>query len=180
MAVGANVPVGVAVGSGVGVAVEGASCSRTAAMTPVTAVTPDAAAILMHDPVLKDQGLLGRMLPTAPDSASGTRMWKEPPASADAAIRRYGARLLSILEAPLPMAEGKRNELAPRRLVLSAGARAAWIAFADHVEAQLGDAGGLAAIRPLANKLAEHAARIAGVLAIVNDLDAAEITTEAM
>jgi hypothetical protein len=141
---------------------------------------PEAAAVLMHDPVLKDQGLLGRMLPTAPDSASGTRMWREPPASADAAMRRYGARLLSILEAPMPMAEGKRNELAPRRLTLSAGARAAWIACANHIEAQLGDKGGLATIRPLANKLAEHAARIAGVLTIVNDLNAAEITTETM
>lgn len=141
---------------------------------------PEAAAVLMHDPVLKDQGLLGRLLPTAPDPASGTRMWREAPPSADAAIRRYGARLLSILEAAMPMAEGKRNELAPRRLTLSAGARAAWISFADHVEAQLSDAGGLAPIRPLANKLAEHAARIAGVLAIVNDLNAAEITAEAM
>lgn len=141
---------------------------------------PEAAAVLMHDPVLKDQGLLGRMLPTAPDAASGTRLWREPPPSAGAAIRRYGARLLSMLEAPMPMAEGKRNELAPRHLTLCPVARAAWIAFSDHVEMQLGDTGGLAAIRPLANKLAEHAARIAGVLTMVSDCSAAEIAAEAM
>lgn len=141
---------------------------------------PEAAATLFHDPVLKDQGLLGRILPTAPNAASGTRFWREPPASADAAIRRYGARLLSILEASMPMAEGARNQLAPRRLVLSPPARVCWIAFADHVERQLGEGGALASIRPLANKLAEHAARIAAVLTLVQDLGAAEIAAEAM
>ncbi len=130
--------------------------------------------------MLKDQGLLGRILPTAPDAASGTRLWRDPPSSADAAIRRYGARLLSALEAPMPMAEGTRNQLAPRRLPLSPPARACWIAFADHVERQLGEAGALASIRPLANKLAEHAARIAAVLALVRDLAATEIGAEAM
>ncbi|MFM2149843.1 MAG: hypothetical protein RLZZ187_2149 [Pseudomonadota bacterium] len=141
---------------------------------------PEAAATLFHDPVLKDQGFLGRILPTAPDAASGTRMWREPPTSADAAIRRYGARLLSILEAPMPMAEGKRNELAPRRLPLSAPARACWIAFADHIERQLSEGGAMAPIRPLANKLAEHAARIAAVLTLVHNLDADEIGSEAV
>jgi hypothetical protein len=141
---------------------------------------PDAAATLFHDPVLKDQGLLGRILPTAPDAASGSRFWRDAPASADASIRRYGARLLSILEAPMPMAEGKRNELAPRRLPLSPPARATWIAFADHIEAQLGEAGAMAPIRPLANKLPEHAARIAAVLTLVHDLAAAEVSAETM
>jgi hypothetical protein len=136
---------------------------------------PEAASTLFHDPVLRDQGLLGRVLPTAPDAASGTRLWREPPASADTAIRRYGARLLSILEAPMPVAEGKRNELAPRRLPLSPPARACWIAFADHIEMQLGEGGAMATIRPLANKLAEHAARVAAVLTLVRDLAAAEI-----
>jgi hypothetical protein len=141
---------------------------------------PDAAATLFHDPVLKDQGLLGRILPTAPDAASGSRFWRDAPASADAAIRRYGARLLSILETPMPMAEGKRNELAPRRLPLSPPARECWIAFADHIEVQLGESGAMAPIRPLANKLPEHAARIAAVLTLVRDLAAAEIGAEAM
>jgi hypothetical protein len=141
---------------------------------------PEAAATLLNDPVLKDQGFLGRILPTAPDAASGTRLWREPPASADAAVRRYGARILSILEAPMPMVDGKRNELAPRRLPLAPAARVIWITFADHVERQLGEAGALAPIRPLANKLAEHAARIAAVLTLVRDLSATEISAEAM
>lgn len=141
---------------------------------------PEAAATLVNDPVLKDQGLLGRILPTAPDSASGTRLWREPPPSADAAIRRYGARLLLILEARMPTAEGKRNELAPRQLPLAPAARRSWIAFADHIERQLGEGSALAPIRPLANKLAEHAARIAAVLTLVQDIAAAEIGADAM
>ena len=40
----------------------------------------------------------------------------------DAAIKAYGARLLSILEAAPALAEGKRNELAPRALSFSLGA----------------------------------------------------------
>jgi Protein of unknown function (DUF3987) len=55
-----------------------------------------------------------------------------------------------------------------------------WIRFADHVEAMLGPDGDLRPISGLANKLPEHAARLAGVLTLVRDIYAGEITAEEM
>jgi Protein of unknown function (DUF3987) len=90
-------------------------------------------------------------------------------------MARYGARMLAILEAPPPLAAGKPNELTPRRLTLSDDARRVWVWFANHIEAMLGPDSELRPIAGLANKLPEHAARLAGVLTLVRDIDAAEI-----
>jgi hypothetical protein len=59
---------------------------------------------------------------------------------------------------------------------MSCGARARWIRFANHVEARLARSGELAPVRPLANKLAQHAARLAAVLALVDDLEAPDLS----
>ena len=63
---------------------------------------------------------------------------------------------------------------------LSASAKRLWVAFHDHVERQLGDEGPLAPVRGFANKAAEHAARLAGVLTLVDNLAAAEINAAHM
>jgi hypothetical protein len=136
---------------------------------------PDVAAGWMSDPLLIDQGLMSRVLATAPEPASGTRMWHDPLPESDVAIRRYGARLMDILERPMPLAPGASNELAPRTLSLSIDARRVWIGFADHVERRLGASGELETIRGLANKLPEHAARIAAVLTLIRDIDSREV-----
>jgi hypothetical protein len=135
---------------------------------------PDVAAIWFRDHLLTEQGLLSRVLPTAPDPASGTRLWKEPSPESDPIMKRYGARLLENFERPLPLAEGTQNELAPRTLLLSPEARRLCVAFHDHVEKQLGAGGELEPVRGLANKLPEHATRIAAVLTLVNDNEAGE------
>jgi hypothetical protein len=136
---------------------------------------PAVADIWLRDRLLADQGLLSRLLISAPDSAMGTRICREGSADADRATALYGARMLAILEAPLPLAVGKPNELAPRRLALSDGARRVWVEFANYVEVMLGPDGELRSIAGLANKLPEHAARLAGVLTLVRDIDAGEI-----
>jgi hypothetical protein len=141
---------------------------------------PDVAAIMLSDRMLLGQGYLSRCLVTAPDSISGTRLWREPCTSADATIKRYGARLLELLERPLPLAEGKANDLAPRVLPLASGARKLWIAFADSVEPQIAPEGALSPVKGIANKLPEHAARLAGILSLVSDPDCGEIPAEQM
>jgi hypothetical protein len=104
----------------------------------------------------------------------------QPSAESDTTIKRYGARLVHILEQPLPLAEGKHNELAPRTLPLSYGAQRVWIAFHDHVERRLAPGGELEPIRGFANKLPEHAARIAAVLTLVGNIDAGEVDSDEM
>lgn len=78
------------------------------------------------------------------------------------------------------MACGARNELAPRPLPLSAEATTLWREFFDYVEGQCGPTGELRSIRDFAAKTAEHAARLAGVLAIVVDAHAPEIDAGTM
>ena len=75
---------------------------------------------------------------------------------------------------------GKRNELEPRVLVIGDAAESAWREFYDHVEQQCGAGGELSGIHDFAAKAAEQAARIAGVLAIVGDVEATEISYETM
>lgn len=143
-------------------------------------VQPEAAALFLADPVLRDQGLLSRVLVAAPESIAGSRRYREPVAQDDAAIKAYGARMLSLLEARWPLADGSRNELEPRALAMSVEATQLWRAFYDHVEEQCGAQGDLRGIRDFAAKAAEHAARIAGVLTIVDDVQAPEIGADAM
>lgn len=138
-------------------------------------VQPDVGTLWFADGLLVEQGLMSRVLVTAPESASGQRMWRAPAPESDAIMKRYGARLLGILEQPLPLAPQSHNELAPRTLPLSREAQHLWIAFHDHVEKRLGAGGELELVRGLANKLPEHAARIAAVLTLVADIKAGEV-----
>lgn len=139
-------------------------------------VQPDVATILLTDRVLADQGFLSRILASAPDPTSGSRFWCEPKPESEQAIKAYGKHLLTILETPPPLTEGKPNELAPRQLPLSPEARQVWVRFVDHTEGQIGPGGDLEPIRGLANKLPEHAARLAAVLALVDNLNAQAVS----
>jgi len=133
-----------------------------------------------RDRLLTDQGLLSRMLTTAPDSCMGGRFSREEAPETAPAMARYGARLLTILETPPPLARNRSNELEPRPMALSPTARRLWGEFGDSVERMLLPDGRLRPISGLANKMPEHAARIAGVLTLVRDIDAGEIAGEEM
>ena len=143
-------------------------------------IQPELAPQLLADRMLIGQGLLSRTLVVSPESTMGTRYWREPRQESEAAIKRYGARLLDILERKFPLVEGKLNELSPRELPLSQEARQQWKAFADHVESQVGPHGDLNPIKGLANKLPEHAARLAGVMTLVANIEAVEVAVDYM
>jgi hypothetical protein len=136
---------------------------------------PEVAALLLTDHLLAAQGLLSRILLAAPDSLIGTRFWRDPAPQSDVAIKAYGAQLLLLLENPPIMTSGTINELEPRALRLSPAARAQWIAFADDVERQMAG-GAYEQIRGFASKAAEHAARIATVLAVVEQPEIDEMS----
>lgn len=143
-------------------------------------IQEQAAMQFLADPVLRDQGLLSRMLAAAPSTIAGTRFYRDAAPDDDSAIRAYGARILSMLEAPWPLVESRANELQPRVLTMSAGALAAWRAFFDRIEGRCGPSGDLRIVQDFASKAAEHAARIAGVLTIVEDVHAETIGADAM
>jgi hypothetical protein len=161
-------------------AADGVSILRGRRLSMHLMIQPDAAAGFLSDAVLRDQGLLSRVLVAAPDSLAGRRLYRDTDPADEAAIKAYGARLLSLLEKPWPLVNGKANELDPRPLAMSASCAGKWRAFFDHVESQSGPGQDLSGIRDFAAKAAEHAARIAGVLTVVADCNATDISPAAL
>lgn len=146
-------------------------------------IQPEIGRALLGDSRLDDQGFLARFLVVAPPPAAGTRFWREPRPESDAALRRYSAHLLEILRREPPYRDpeaGGVSGLNPRPLRLSPDARRLWIEFSNEIEAQVGPGGGLARVKPFACKLAEHAARLAAILAAVENIDCSTVENRHM
>lgn len=136
---------------------------------------PEAASRWLADETLRDQGLFSRLLIAAPSSLAGTRMYRDPGSDARAAIDRFGGRVLNAYERPYPLVEGKVGELDPRLIPMTAVACSMWRAFADSIEKELGPSGKLRPVTGLANKIPEHAARLAAVMAVFENLEMMEL-----
>lgn len=127
---------------------------------------PLAVANLLGDPVANGQGLLARFLITHPESTIGTRTRLSHKESSDVALQEFHDRIAQLLRTPFPLAMGAQNELELEPLGRDAEA---WNVLAEfHIQTELGmtSGGDFEAVRPFASKAAEHAARVAGVLAI--------------
>jgi len=72
-------------------------------------IQPDAAGAFVLNPVLRDQGLLSRVIIA---SVAGTRLYKEPDAKDDAAIRAYGRLCTGLWPGSRCLKPGKRAETA--------------------------------------------------------------------
>lgn len=138
---------------------------------------------LMADPLAQGQGWIARTLIAEPRSLAGSRLYRadQVTASKRAEVARYFAALCRLLDAPPAVHhEGDGFELIPRSIQMSNEAQAVWIEFYNEVERQQADGQPLAGVRAWASKAAEHAARIAGVITLMSDPDAAELPTDAM
>lgn len=143
-------------------------------------VQPDVAAQLVNDPVLRDQGLVSRMLVTFPETTMGTRLHHDPTPASMIELSRFNAQMATALALPYPLRENSRNDLVPRKVKLSAEARGRYIAFSDHVERMIGPGGQLEPISGFAAKMAEHAARMAAAMAWWADHNVNEIDAETL
>lgn len=146
-------------------------------------VQPAVADVLFGNRLAHEQGFLSRCLVSRPLSPLGDQKYVERDHTEDPAYRRYFARLMDILETELPwerMGQGdeERNAggLKPRELQVDPDAKPTWIAFHDWVQDHLKEDGFLRAISGLAAKAPEHALRLAGVLALVDDLEVEAIS----
>jgi hypothetical protein len=135
---------------------------------------------LLGNDLAKGQGFLSRVLPSAPDSAMGTRFCREPDPVHLKALDDYKQHLMGLLAVPQPIRPGTLNELAPRRLPMSPSAKALWVRFSDEIEAELGPYGRYRPISGFAAKLAQHAGRLAAVLTLADNLDAGDIPSRYM
>jgi hypothetical protein len=142
-------------------------------------IQPDVALPFLGDRLLRNQGFLSRLLVGAPPSLAGSRMIEEAEADdleIEAVLARYSALITKVLDA-WPK---RLDEVKPRRLALDPEARALWAQFHNHVESEQGAGRSLAEAREIANKIAEQALRIAGVLTIAADSQASFIGLDRM
>jgi hypothetical protein len=143
-------------------------------------VQPGVAAKLFGAADLRDQGLLSRVLAVAPATTAGNRLWREAQPQSGVALSQYAMGVRALLDRATPTAPDHPQELRPRALVLSPEARGAWIAFHDEIEREIGPEGKFLIVRGFANKLPEHAARLAAVITLFDNADAPEIGEETM
>jgi len=136
---------------------------------------PAVAQGLIRNRLLLEQGLLSRCLVAWPTSTVGNRPYQEIALDTDTALALYESRIGAILNAPFPLEDDSRNELSPRPLVLDSDAKQVWIVFYNHIEEALQADSPLAPVRGFGSKVAEHALRLAGILTLVDDLDAGAI-----
>jgi putative DNA primase/helicase len=136
---------------------------------------------LLADPLAQGQGLLARCLIAQPRSLAGTRMFKPVNPNDRQELRDFHGRMRALLRRPPPLfGGGDGYELNPRALRMSTEARTLWIEFYNAIEREQAPGGRLEHARAFASKAAEHAARLAGVVQLITDPDAAEICIEAM
>ncbi len=143
-------------------------------------VQPEVARRLLSDPELADQGWTSRILIGAPVSLAGTRLFREADPSCLESLNRFEGKIAEILRKNLPLKEGTRNELKPRGLTFSPAAKGTWVSFHDEIETGIGRGGKFEQIKASAGKLAEHAARISGILTLIENFAATEVSAEAM
>lgn len=133
--------------------------------------TPRDGGRLLGDADLADTALLGRFLAAAPVSMIGRRDCRETRADA-AAYDDLCAGLLASYDSEVSAHR--------RALSFSEAAKTAWYAFAQEVESAMAPGKPLAGILALASRLPEHAARLAGVIALIEDKDTSELGAEAL
>ena len=128
---------------------------------------------LLSDPLLQGQGILGRCLMTWPASLAGQRSYQAVDLSQDPALKRYHHRLSALFYQPWSLSADGALRLSP--LSLSPLARRRWIDLHDAIEAQLGEFGELASVRPSGSKAADNLLRVAGILAVVEESSVVEV-----
>lgn len=158
---------------------DGATIYRGRRLAAHIMVQPIAARPLLSDPLANGQGFLARFLMTEPSSLIGTRLRRDHSPASDLAVDAFAVALGANLETPLPTSANPQ-ELTPSRLPLSSQARDLFWRFHATVEAAQAQGGPMEHVRALASKTVEQAARIAGVLTLWADLDAPEVTPQAM
>lgn len=138
------------------------------------------ASVLKND-MLVGQGLAARCLIVAPVSNAGNRHYNPVDVSKDPLILGFYEHVSALLDQPLPLVNPDvENELSPRALELSPNAKELWVLFHDEIDRALTADGVLHSVRRTANKSAEQALRIAGVLTLIEDLRASSISLDAM
>lgn len=135
---------------------------------------------LLNNPIFDLQGFLPRCLIVFPQSMAGSRTYVEEDLSANPAIKRFNDAMNRLLDAnakknsPLD----PKNEISPILLSLSSDAKKIWISFHNKNEEDLAEGKPHHPIRRFASKAPEHVLRLSGTLALIENPDIKEISSE--
>lgn len=129
---------------------------------------------------LEGQGLFSRILVSYPESTIGTRKQHALSPDTNHNMDCYCNHLFQTLSKPLPVAQGKLNELSPRAMFFHADAVALWTEYADYIETTQIAGGANENIRGFAGKMAENATRIAAVMTLAENIDAISINCDTL
>lgn len=143
-------------------------------------VQPIVAKGLLSDPLVCGQGLLARFFVTQPESHIGQRLRVGHDNLVDEALDRFAFWVRDRLRQPLPLVQGSVNELDPPVIRLADDARVLLQSFYLEVEKAQGPGRDLSDVRPFASKAAEHAARLSGVMTLIEDPNARDVSGETM
>jgi hypothetical protein len=150
-------------------------------------VQPGVAAGFLSDRQFADQGLLARFLVSAPKGMAGTRIRDDDDYQSAAIItaqkmHAYNSSIGELLRQSVRWKDEYDRDLGVEmdELHLSQTARALYVIFCNKIESGMASNGPLAAIKPFASKLAEQAARIAGVLTLVANPTNTEIDAQTL
>lgn len=135
---------------------------------------------LMKNKMIEHQGFLPRCLISFPLSTAGKRPYVEKNVREDSAIIKYYERLNLLLDKEFPVAPypAPQNELIPRKMTLTAEAKNEWICYHNSIDRDLAPGKRLELIRRFSNKAAEHVLRLAGILSMIEHIEADEIEVE--
>lgn len=136
-------------------------------------VQPIVANQVLSDPLLQGQGFIARFLICNEKSIAGTRFLYDRDltkgANNDPLIGRYWKHLGKLLKKPLSI-DFQSGELEPVTMKLSGDAFNTWVTLHDGIEKEIAAGGAYECIKTFACKAAEHAARIAAILAFVEQV----------
>jgi hypothetical protein len=130
---------------------------------------------MQHNHLLTGQGLLARCLIICPASNAGARPYCEVDISEEPIIKEFWKLCSSLLDHPFPLKPNTQNDLNPRALSLEPQAKKLWVSFHDKIDSALRCDGLWYSVRRMANKAAEQALRIAGILMLMENFDASTI-----
>jgi hypothetical protein len=116
-----------------------------------------------------------------PNTLAGTRLFKAGNPAEHPAVRRFHESIRSLHgRRPNTHLGGDEHELDTRAIDMTREAAALWIEFYNEIEVAQAPGGALQGAQAFASKAAEHAARIAGVITVVEDPQAAAISGDTM
>lgn len=131
--------------------------------------------VLLSNRLIQEQGLLSRCLITYPESTIGNRPYKDFDWKNNPAFENYYKLITKIMNEEMPVSSKGKNELLPRKLHLDAVAKNHWITFYNYVEVEMKSNAKFSQIRGFASKAPEQVLRIAGILALLEDLSVTTI-----